>query len=172
MFASIAMRLAFYAVGIAILGAIVFFIYDKGRNDANSVWQTKWDKQVAILAAEAAKSQIENLEKEADWLKQLNKVRDDAKITADRIATDLANSNDSADKLRNQVARLAAAARKECGSARVTQGSNTAGASINMLADLSTGLDKVSRELAEFADRSRIAGIACQNSFGVIKNPH
>jgi hypothetical protein len=161
-----------YVIGFAAVSYGAYCIYDLGSDNANAEWQKRWDDQVKKLEAEAAKSQIEDLEKEANWLKQINKVRDDGKITQDRMATDLANSNDSANRLLNQVARLAASARKGCTNPGPTQGSNAAGAAANMLADMSTGFDEAAREISKFADESRSAGLMCQQIHSIIKNPH
>lgn len=171
MFLSVSIRIASYIAVAAIFCAIVFFIYDKGRFDANSKWQSKWDAQVERLEKESAIAKAAELEKEAAWLKQLNEVRDNAKKSIDRISTDLANSDDSANRLRNQVARLASRADRECANSRSTEGGSAARSAADMLAELSTGLDNAAGEIAEFADKSRSAGVACQQSYGVIKNP-
>jgi len=158
---------------VAAIGIFIVYtlgVYGKGTKDERQDWQTKWNEQVAMHEKAIASAKAAEQEKEIQWLKEFDKVRNDAQVTINRINTDLASSNESADRLRNQVARLAARASKDCTNTGYSQGSNTAGAAINMLADMSTGFDEAAREISGFADKSRSAGLACQRVYGVIKN--
>lgn len=80
--------------------------------------------------------------------------------TADAVAADTA-----ADSLREQVAKLA---RRPARCPGVAAGSETADPERLLLADVLSRIDARAGELAAYADRARLAGAACELSYGAL----
>lgn len=116
--------------------------------------------------AEDAKTATETQRKiEADRQAESERIRNEAR---EKIATaegDARRAADAADGLRREVARLLAARRAVGSNPGPGAGSAPAGDALDLFADM---LDRHSRELVEvggYADRARLAGLACEASY-------
>lgn len=128
----------------------------KGRAD---LAQLRADVATAQAAAEKRER-----DKEAQRAADVQEVASHAQSQIDSLAADLADSRGVADGLR---AAVDSARRRACPSAPAAgSGSGQSGADpIGVLADVFTRADKRAGELAEYADRLRIAGTACEHAY-------
>ncbi|KVE31069.1 DUF2514 family protein [Burkholderia sp. TSV86] len=91
-------------------------------------------------------------------------IAEDAAKQRDRARADAARAADAADGLRKQVAVLVERARHSA----VAAGSAPTGDPIGVLADVLGSIDDRASELAEYADRARIAGQQCERDYGAL----
>lgn len=160
----------------ACIGAIIYFsivvygkIYQSGYSKADQEWQIKWSAQAEKLAEDKAKAELREREKEQEWRHELYQVQKNAETKIHFLEVDLAAANNSAVSLREQAKRLAARASKACKSPTIGSGGSPAEPAIVVLADVLARADEAAGELAEAYDRSRVAGLACQESYEAIQ---
>lgn len=133
---------------------------------SGSLWQSRWDARDKADAVALIEHQERQREQERRWQDDLQKVHDDAKKRQSELAADSAELNAAIERMRKQ---LQASGSKT--------GSNTAVADISRAAATDKAVYSVMLEssiiragqLAEFADASRAAGIACVNSYNALK---
>lgn len=136
-----------------------------------------WRKDATLASVEAERA----LERRDQALAQVNAV-DRARLEEQRrtaAQTEIANAatkeieaarNDArsagvaADRLRQRVAELVAANRA-AGNPAAPDGSHAAGDPLDVLTDVLSRADARAGELAEYADRARVAGLACERSY-------
>lgn len=128
-------------------------------------WQTKW----ANAEAEASKAQSELIaaavKKHNDRATEMEKLNNDLKqkfadLEVSRRNADIAAGSLS-ESISNSVRRSSA-----CNNPAATTAERAAAATnITVLADVLRRADSRAGELAEIADRSRIAGLGCQSAY-------
>lgn len=156
----------YLAIGsIAALGALAWAIDDFGYDRAHEKWEKKWnDRELEITS-----SNLEHEKKIRDLQTELqstaDRVNKDAKVQIDKLEGDLLAASASAGSLRDKVAKYAASAKKCAGNPGAANASETADAPAVVLGRLFSWTDQSAGELAEFADRSRIAGLACEQFY-------
>lgn len=159
-------------VFITALAAVIYKVYSFGYDNADTEWQSKWDKnqlEIANSNVEYSKK-IEQLETELQT--EIDKVNKNAKIEVIRLQTDLNAANITASILRDKAAKYAAAAR-QCSTDTATSSlRGSADTPADMLAELLSRADQAAGELAEYADRLVIARDACEAAYSKIKHPH
>jgi hypothetical protein len=136
-----------------------------GHEWSDNKWQTKWSN----AEAEASKAQSELIagavKKHNDRSIELEKVNNDlkkqfAELEVSRRTAELASSSLS-ESISNSVRRSSA-----CNNPAATTGERAAAATnITVLADVLRRADRRAGDLAEIADRSRIAGLGCQAAY-------
>lgn len=110
--------------------------------------------QAALDAERAARKA------EADLVKKMDEVRNEAKKQAEQAAADAAAADVAADGLRAQVAKLLAS-RTSCPAA-TSQRSDATG---ELLAQVLSEMERAGAEMARAADANGIAGAACQSFY-------
>ncbi|NSX15966.1 DUF2514 family protein [Cupriavidus taiwanensis] len=85
----------------------------------------------------------------------------------DQALADARAAGAVAEQLRMRGAQLAAAARA-AGHSAAAGGGASAGDPLDVLTDVLGRADKRAGELAEYADRSRVAGLACERSYDAL----
>lgn len=162
-----------YWMQIAIFAAIAgvaWWSYDTGYDKADAAWQQKWNAQAKELAEDRAKAEQEQREQEQEWQRKLNQVQANAQQQIESLETDLVAAGTAADGLREQAKRMAERASRSCASSSTgTSGAPTETTSM-VLADVLERIDKRAGELAEAYDRSRIAGLACEEAYDSLTN--
>ena len=131
-----------------------------------SLWQSRWDARDKADAVALVEHQERQRAQERQWQDDLQKVHDDAKKRQNELAADSAQLSAAIERMRKQ---LQAAGSKA--------GANTAVADISRAAATDKAVYSVlfeasiirAGQLAEFADASRAAGIACANSYNALK---
>ncbi|WP_082712142.1 DUF2514 family protein [Burkholderia singularis] len=124
-------------------------------------------RRLANIQKDAATTQIRAVETaraEEQRRTAQQEIAEDAANQRDRARADAAAAVSAADGLRKQVAVLVGRARHSA----VATGSAPAGAPIGVLADVLGSIDDRARELAEYADRVRIAAQQCERDYGTL----
>ncbi|WP_399677111.1 DUF2514 family protein [Xenophilus sp.] len=105
--------------------------------------------------------------KERTWAERIEEVSTHAEAEKNALAADLAASRAAADGLRTAAA---SAARRACPRAAAADpGQGQPGADpLDLLVDVLGRADARAGELAEYADRARIAGQACERAYDAI----
>src|SRR5690554_1641957 len=118
-------------------------------------------------ASEAAQAQAR--ERENALRRQLKEVETQADEKRKKLESDLINARRAAgglqvelDKIRAESARSGAGTTGEC---------ETAGATTGMLAQLLAEFDGMAGVYAEQADRARLAGLICEQSYHAVESP-
>ncbi len=157
-----------YAVaGVAVV-AIAVGSFIAGHKQANDSWQDKWDKEQARIVKLQLEHEKSMREKERFYTSQVERINQDAKSALQSLQVDIANGDATANSLREQVRKYSARAR-QCGNSATGGGSSSATNASDVLADLHASLEQRSRELAEEADKRRVAGLACQDQYNSIR---
>lgn len=125
------------------------------------------EKQRADMATAQAAAEKRERDKEAQRAADVQEVATHAQSQIDSLAADLADSRGVADSLR---AAVDSARRRACPSASASgAGTGQPGADpIGVLADVFTRADQRAGELAEYADRLRIAGTGCERAYDAL----
>ena len=144
-------------VGSLIAGAIFWHLSEvnKARAEVQSAWDT--EKLQAIDAA-----RIEDARRIAAF----EEVRTDAQSQIARAAADAASARDASQRLRE---RFKATAARACPGTAVAEGSPPAPETGILLSDVFGVLQDHAGQLAEYADRARIAGEACVKSYDSLR---
>ena len=93
-------------------------------------------------------------------------IRRDAQEKIAAVAADAAAADDAASRLRARVAQLS---RRPASCPGAAGGGEAADPARDLLAVMLSRLDEASGGIAEFADRSRAAGLTCQVSYDAVK---
>lgn len=154
---------------VVVIGiATAYFLiaaYGRGYNKANDEWVKKWsDYQREIVDHKLAHEQ-EIRQLQTDLQSTADRVNKDAKAQIDKLESDLLAANASAGSLRDKVTKYAASAKKCASNSGAANASETADAPAVVLGRMFSWADQSAGELAEFADRSRIAGLACETAY-------
>ncbi len=119
--------------------------------------------QAAALAAASEAARTEEQRRTAEQ----RGIANAAAKERDEALADARTADAVAEQLRVRVAQLAAAARG-AGNPPAASGSQAAGDPLDVLTDVLGRADKRAGDLAEYADRARIAGQACERSYDAL----
>jgi len=151
-----------YAIALA---AVVALSAWAGHEWSDNKWQTKWSNAEAEASKAQSKLIAAAVKKHNDRAIELEKVNNDlkkqfAELEVSRRTAELASSSLS-ESISNSVRRSSA-----CNNPSATTAERAAAATnITVLADLLRRADRRAGDLAEIADRSRIAGLGCQVAY-------
>lgn len=124
-----------------------------------SVARAEWSE-----AARQAEAQARSEEQRRQTA--IEGIRRDAQEKIAAVAADAAAADDAAGRLRARVAELS---RRPASCAGAAGGGEAADPARDLLADMLGRLDAAAGGVAEFADRSRAAGLTCQVSYEALK---
>ena len=156
------------AIGAAVIAALSF----------SSGWLTQgWRKDGQIASLERAQAvsvamayeQVREIEKRQQAAMEV--IRNDATLQIMEVQTDADTANHTAERLRKELARYQSSAANTCTATRSEAASDPIGVLIGVL----EGLESTGREIAEYADRARVAGDACERAYDSLKDakkPH
>ena len=125
------------------------------------------DIQAAAASAQAKAVEAARAEEKRRTAAQ-QEIAEDAAKNRDQARADAAAAGSAADSLRKQVAALVAGTRHPA----VAAGSPAAGDALDLLADVLGRADQRAGELAEYADRARIAGQQCERDYDALTASH
>lgn len=149
----------FIVIIAAICSLFTYYVTDK-------VWQSTWDSHLLDDAKSLIAADERLREREALIIKKQTKVENDAKETQNKYLADLASANAAAERLRVQLQQFAS--RAPANSTGTVE--QRAAAATNQL--VLTKLLERARirmvELADYADRSRNAGLICEEKYNAI----
>lgn len=143
-------RMWLAAMGLVAIGAIGGYVTHWRGESA------RWEARVEQAHHVAAMKLIRTHERQQEAMNHANDQLEDAR-------RDAATAGGAADRLRNRVADLAKRAAASCPSP-------PAGDPIGVLADVLARADARAGVLAEYADRARIAGLACESAYQAVRN--
>jgi hypothetical protein len=145
-------------VVIALLLAALGVEHMRGNNARTEVY--KINTQVAENARKASEAaRAEEARRETE----LGKVAENARTQIEQARADAMSAGVSADRLRVELAAYVARSRKGAG---VAVRGQAAADPLDLLAKLYGESDSAEGDLARYADAARIAGLACQASYG------
>lgn len=150
---------------IALIFGALFGAYRHGETLANAEWQAKWDGEAAKQAD--AKTRVE----EAARAEEVRRINSNQQAQAHAIqSTAIAQTDAAAVPVSSGSVQLAAAklatGPSSCSShPTAATGSPSTNHAAMVLSDLLTRADKRAADLAALADKSRIAGLACEASY-------
>lgn len=161
-----------YWLHLLVVGMVAYafkYTYDSGYQKSEDEWVLKWSNyQREIVDHQIAhEKQIRQLQSELQ--SAADRVNKDAKVQIDKLESDLLAANASAGSLRDKVTKYAASAKKCASNTGTTATSETADAPAVVLGRMFSWADQSAGELAEFADRSRIAGLACEAAYDELR---
>lgn len=142
--------------GAMVAGAVAWRVQD---------W--RWDADVAGMRADAAQkladaTQLARMTEQARWAAREG-VINDAKKQAAAAAADADSARAASGRLRQQLAQLQHRAR-DAAAAGGGQGQSGAD-TLDLLVGLLSGMDKAGRDISEYADQLRIAGLSCEKAY-------
>lgn len=154
-----------YLAIAAVVCGIVWAIDDFGYDRADAEWAARWATYERQATADNLAHEKEIRQLQTELQSTADRVNKDAKVQIDKLESDLLAANASAGSLRDKVTKYAASAKKCASNSRATNASETADTPAVVLGRMFSWADQSAGELAEFADRSRIAGLACEQAY-------
>lgn len=140
---------------------------------AAGAWQWQWNRyerqisDIRAANAEAARVALAQARSEEQRRQTaIEGIRRDAQEQIAAVAADAAAADDAAGRLRARVAQLS---RRPASCAGAADGGDTTDPARDLLAVMLSRLDEASGGIAEFADRSRAAGLTCQFAYEALK---
>lgn len=162
----IALRTALpYLVAATVAAAALYGAYSHGVSTTDASWQSRWDRQLADQAEAKAKATEQARIEEQRRQAAIHEVTTNAQTQIDQAQADAAAARATADSLRDQAKRLAAAAGKACSNPGTATAGRPASTTSMVLADLFGRADQAAGDLAAAYDRARIAGLACERAY-------
>ena len=160
-------------VAIALVLGLLYAAYSHGITVTDNKWKAVWADQALLQAKAAAAATTTNRTEEQRRQLAANQVGTDARDQT-KTATDAGVTADAAgDRVRSEAGKLAARASCAGGDTGVAERGKAATRAAMVLSELFQRADKRAGELAKAYDSARIAGLACENSYGSLTSgPH
>ena len=153
------------AAGVAVLALMAL--------SAAGAWQwqgNRYERQIGeIRAANAEAARVALAQARSEEQRRqtaIEGIRRDAQEQIAAVAADAAAADDAASRLRARVAQLS---RRPASCAGTADGGDTAEPARDLLAVMLSRIDEAAGGVAEFADRSRAAGLTCQVSYDAVR---
>ena len=153
-------RLWLAIIGIAIAGIFGFNAWE--GHVISKADKAGYARAVAEYTARALKAEVAAREEEQRRERKHQEIADDAQIQLTQARAAAAAAGRAADGLRQQLASFVSAAGADPATAK---GGTPAGDPIGVLADVLERADSRAGILADYADRARIAGAACERAY-------
>lgn len=122
-------------------------------------------RELQQYAQAAADAQYAARQEEQRRIQAIQEVQTNARQEIEQANADAAAARTTADRLRNEVARVSQSARNTA----VAGGGATGTDTIGLLAELFSRADERAGELAGIADQSRIRGLACERAYNQMR---
>lgn len=153
-----------YAGAGAVALALFFGGYAKGRSDGIAIGSA----QVTQFQAAQNEALAKQLRDMTAIYEQQRQIVHDTQTQIDAVRRDADNARTVAERLRGEVERLAGhcTTGADPGASRSGQTTGTTG---DLLAYVQQRIDEAAGTIAEFADRSRIAGLTCERVYNSIQ---
>lgn len=127
--------------------------------------QAEWDGEKARALAAAVKQSEANRAEETRRTAAITGIVNDTIVKASAVAADASAANAARERLSVRIAALVAGAREAARHPGTAGTSPPAGDPIGVLAFVLGRADERAGVLADYADRARIAGLACEASY-------
>lgn len=158
-------QIAVFAIAVAWMVAV----YNAGYKKSENEWVTKWSNYQQEIIEFKLEHEQEIRKLQTDLQSTADRVNKDAKQQIDKLESDLLAANASAGSLRDKVTAYAAHSKKCTSDTGAATTSETADTPAVVLGRMFSWADYSAGELAEFADRSRIAGLACESAYDELR---
>lgn len=159
---------------VALLAAALAFgsgwLINGWRHDAKLARLESQHSDVLEQLAQATVASVESVRaEEARRHAAVEEQRDIAQNKLDGLALDVAAGRVVSERLRDELDALRGRG-CACSAGTAERGESEPGTdSIGLLIDMLIGVESAGREVAEYADRLRIAGLACERAFDGIR---
>lgn len=161
-----------YAVALAVAmlaaGWQAYLHLDEERDHAQT--KAQYENQIAVLEAAARMAEEQYRAEEQRRRAALEGVVNDLEERLVESSNAAAAAVGDSRRLRNRVAQLAATCGQASGDTGTPGQGQATRSSGDLLADVFERGDEALREIAQYADRARIAGLACQESYDALKD--
>lgn len=157
-------------IAALVAGAVAFaggWMVNGWRHDAKLARVEAQHAQVLEQLAQATRAAAEAARaEEARRTAAVEEQRDIAQAKLDGLALELAAGAAVSDRMRRELDALRRRG-GTCSAAATDGGASKPGVdAIGLLIDMLEGMESAGREVAEYADRLRIAGVACEGAWG------
>lgn len=158
-----------YVLGVTLLGSIVTNCTTHNRLQAERLAhaQTKTEFSKQVAAAQELRAEEEAKRRKAE--QELRDAQEDHAQEVQALHLDLdrarAAGRVASERLRDAATAAAARARAQCAAATPADLRAATGDTLDVLGRVLAEIDDYAGVVAEFADRSRIAGLACEREY-------
>jgi len=152
-----------YVIGAGILAAVLMVTWSYGARQ-HSIGYAKAQTEYKLLAAQAEQAVRDE---DRRRIEEIENVKKQAQTEVDDIRANADRANADAGRLRSELARV----RQLAINATASNGNEgQPGAStINLLAELLDRMEQDGRDIAQYADRLKVAGIGCEQSYDALR---
>ena len=154
------MRLA----AVALAAGMLLGWLANGWRLGEQIAEIRADHAEAVAAEQQRARQIES-----GWHAGMLEVQRNAQEKLDAVAADAAAAGSAAERLRERVTELS---RRPAACPAAADGGEAAEAARLVLADVLGRIDAAAGELAAYADRARVAGMACEAAYDSLAARH
>lgn len=148
-------------IGAAITAALFFGVRFYGHAQYKAGYEMAHKDQAVLIAQAYERVRDIELQRQAE----MEVIRNDALLQIEQIEIDRDSADATSERLRKELARYRANAANACSAI----GSSSAQDPIGVLIGVLEGLESTGREIAEYADRARVAGNACEQSYDSVR---
>ena len=148
-------------IGAAITAALFLGVRFYGHTQYKAGYEMAHKDQAVLVAQAYERVRDIELKRQAE----IEVIRNDALLQIEQIEMDRDSADATAERLRKELARYHPNTANAC-TATV---SSSAQDPIGVLIGVLEGLESTGREIAEYADRARVAGLACEEAYGFIQ---
>ena len=146
-------------VGAAMTAALFFGVLLYGHTQYKAGYDMAHKDQAVVIAQ--AYEKVREIERQRQAAIEV--IRHDALLQIEQIEMDRDSADATAERLRQELARYRANTANAC----TTTGGPSAQDPIGVLIGVLEGLESTGREIAEYADRARVAGLACERAYEI-----
>ena len=156
---------------VAVIGGLWWantrYIVNPAVNAETARWQQRWDDRDLADSKAALQQEKENRDREMYLQSAADAEQKQADAEKDRLARELADQRAASNRLqrgiREAIDQLAST------SSSITTGGSARPNSKNLLAELFSEINRTAGEYAAEADRSRAAGLRCENTYNAAR---
>lgn len=144
-------------VGAAIAAALFLGGWLYGQHQYRAGYEMAHKDQAALIAQVYERVRDIELQRQAE----MEAIRDEAQLQIEQIEMDRDSADATSERLRKELARYRTNATNACAATGIPSAQDPIGVLIGVL----EGLESTGREIAEYADMARVAGLACERAY-------
>lgn len=167
--ASLYVKLGGVVILVCLCAGMLYGSYQHGVTVTDLRWKALWADKQALQAKALAAATTANRTEEQRRQAAINQVGNDARKQTVTALRDAADADAAGERVRAEAANRAARSNCTAGDPATAARGKTATRAAMVLSDLFQRADKRAGELAKAYDDARIAGLACENSYVLIK---
>lgn len=148
-------------IGAAVLAALFFGVRIYGNLQYKAGYDMAQKDQAVLIAQAYERVREIELQRQA----AIEVIRNDALLQIEQIEMDRDSADATSERLRKELARY----RTNTANACAATGGPSVQDPIGVLIGVLEGLESTGREIAEYADRARVAGNACERAYDSVR---